>query len=229
MVNSLHPETFFDLSRIDFADLFNVSKVYQVLGKHLQEYILAHLVPGIHGVVHPGAHLEGDQIYIGTNTVVEPGAYIKGPTIIGDNCQIRHGAYIRGNVITGNNCVIGHATEVKGAVFLNEAKAGHFAYVGDSILGSKANLGAGTKLANLKIYNDEVYVQAGDYRYSTGLRKMGAIIGDGVEIGCNATTSPGTVIGKKSRIYPNTMISGSINAGYIVKNRAKIEIIQMHD
>jgi len=223
----LKPEHFFDLDMIKFKDLFKVNKVYQLLGSNLRKYILENLKQEIHGTVKRGAFLADKMIFIGKGTIVEPGAYIKGPTIIGENCEIRQGAYIRGNVITGDNCVIGHATEIKNSVMLNGAKAGHFAYIGDSILGNHVNLGAGTKLANLKIFSDEVSVTVDGYTYTTGLRKLGAIFGDNVEIGCNATTAPGTIIGKNSKIYSNVALGGYIEEDHIVKNRAPIEIVKM--
>lgn len=232
-MDNLKPDYFFDLKNISFKSLFEVDKVYQILGKNLHKYIFQllerHIGNRIMGTVQEGAFLADDLIIIGKNSVVESGAYIKGPTIIGENCQIRHGAYIRGGVITGDNCVIGHTTEIKSSIILNNAKAAHFAYVGDSILGNGVNLGAGTKLANLKIYNDEILVTSGDYRYSTGLKKMGAIIGDGVEIGCNATTAPGTLIGKESRIYPNVMAFGFIPQNHILKNKAQTELIAIDE
>lgn len=161
-------------------------------------------------VIYAGAVLFDSNIYIGKGTVVEPGALIKGPTIIGHHTEVRQGAYIRGNCIIGNRCVVGHATEVKSAVMLNDSKAGHFAYVGDSILGNNVNLGAGTKLANLKILPVEMKFSVGGEVYKTGLRKLGAILGDHVETGCNSVTSPGTLLGKKSLVYPCV----NVPAGY---------------
>jgi NDP-sugar pyrophosphorylase family protein len=157
-------------------------------------------------VIFKGATLANKDIYIGRGTVVEPGAYIKGPTIIGNNCEIRHGAYIRGNVLVGNRCVIGHTTEVKNSCFLDQSKAGHFAYIGDSILGNRVNLGAGTKLANLNIGGIPIQIILNQKKINTGLKKFGAILGDEVEIGCNAVTNPGTMLGKGSIVYPNTMV-----------------------
>lgn len=157
-------------------------------------------------VVYSGATLADNQIYLGKGTVVEPGAYIKGPAIIGNNCEIRQGAYIRGNVLVGNKCIIGHATEVKNACFLDQAKAGHFAYIGDSILGNRVNLGAGTKLANLNIRSVPVRLKLDGKDVHTGLKKFGAILGDDVETGCNSVTNPGTMLGKKCAVYPNTTV-----------------------
>jgi acetyltransferase-like isoleucine patch superfamily enzyme len=159
-------------------------------------------------VLHAGAVLLDTRICIGEGTVVEPGALIKGPTMIGNHTEVRQGAYVRGNCLVGNRCVVGHATEVKTAILLDGAKAGHFAYIGDSILGNDVNLGAGTKLANLKIVDVEMKVRVEEQVYDTGLRKLGAILGDHVEIGCNAVTSPGTLLGKGSLVYPCINVPG---------------------
>lgn len=159
-------------------------------------------------VLYAGAVLFDSDIRIGEGSVVEPGALIKGPTIIGRHTEVRQGAYIRGNCIIGNRCVVGHATEVKSAVMLDDAKAGHFAYIGDSILGNHVNLGAGTKLANLKIIDVEMKISVAGEVYKTGLRKLGAILGDHVETGCNSVTSPGTLLGKRSLVYPCFNVPG---------------------
>lgn len=161
-------------------------------------------------VLFAGSVFFGDNISIGAGSVVEPGALIKGPVIIGGNTEVRQGAYIRGNCIVGDRCVVGHTTEIKNAVMLDNAKAGHFAYLGDSILGNNVNLGAGTKLANLKIIDAEVELVIKGELYKTGLRKFGAMLGDGVETGCNSVTSPGALIGKASIVYPNT----NVKSGY---------------
>jgi hypothetical protein len=159
-------------------------------------------------VLHAGAILFDTQISVGEGTVVEPGALIKGPTIIGNHTEVRQGAYIRGNCLIGNGCVVGHTTEVKTSIMLDGAKAGHFAYIGDSILGNDVNLGAGTKLANLKIVDVEMRLKVEGRTYNTGLKKLGAILGDGVETGCNSVTSPGTLLGKASLIYPCVNVPG---------------------
>lgn len=159
-------------------------------------------------VLYAGSTLFDSDIYIGKGTVVEPGALIKGPTIIGDHTEIRQGAYIRGNCLIGDRCVVGHTTEVKTSIMLNGAKAGHFAYIGDSILGNEVNLGAGTKLANLKIIQAEMRLRVEGEVYKTSLRKLGAIMGDSVETGCNSVTSPGTLLGKGSLVYPCVNVPG---------------------
>lgn len=157
-------------------------------------------------VLYAGVILFDNQIFIGEGTVVEPSALIKGPTIIGKNTEVRQGAYIRGDCLIGNRCVVGHTTEIKSSVMLNDAKAGHFAYIGDSILGNNVNLGAGTKLANLKMVTSNICLNINGTRYDTGIRKFGAIIGDNVETGCNSVTNPGTLLGKSSLVYPCTPV-----------------------
>ncbi|OGQ06220.1 MAG: hypothetical protein A2026_14300 [Deltaproteobacteria bacterium RBG_19FT_COMBO_46_12] len=157
-------------------------------------------------IILPGAFLSNDEIIIGPGTIVEPGAFIKGPAIIGSHSEIRQGAYIRGDCIVGNRCVVGHTTEMKGSILLDGAKAAHFAYVGDSILGNDVNLGAGTKLANLKMIPGSIIVTADKKRYNTGRRKLGAILGDHTETGCNSVTSPGTLMGPSSIVYSGVAV-----------------------
>ena len=173
-------------------------------------------------VVYAGATLFDSDIYIGKGTVVEPGALIKGPTIIGNNTEVRQGAYIRGNCIIGDGCVVGHTTELKTAIMLNDSKAGHFAYIGDSILGNGVNLGAGTKLANLKVIDLEISLKVDGEIYKTGLRKLGAILGDNVETGCNSVTNPGTLFGKRSIVYPGVNVPGGYYPAHsIIAQRTK--------
>ena len=159
-------------------------------------------------VIMAGACLFDDHIILGTGTVVEPGALIKGPTIIGNNTEIRQGAYMRGTCLVGSGCVVGHATEMKSSILLDGAKAGHFAYVGDSILGNAANLGAGTKLANLKMIAGSIAIRHDGKTYDTGRRKLGAVLGDNTETGCNSVTSPGTLMGPSSIVYPAITVPG---------------------
>lgn len=171
-------------------------------------------------IIYAGSFLMDDRISIGSGTVIEPGALIKGPSIIGDNTEVRQGAYLRGECLVGNGCVAGHTTELKSAVMLGESKAGHFAYIGDSILG-KVNLGAGTKLANLKMFETEITIKAGGAEHQTGLRKFGAIMGDDVETGCNSVTTPGTILSRNVRLYPNTTARGYYPPSKIIKPDVK--------
>ncbi len=150
---------------------------------------------------------------------VEPGCVIKGPTVLCAGAEVRHGAYLRGGCLIGPGAVVGHATEVKNSVFLNGAQAGHFAYVGDSVLGADANLGAGAKLANLELRTEEekragavknIVLRAEGERVDTGLTKFGAVVGDDAEIGCNVVTSPGVMLGPGSWVAPNATVSKGV-------------------
>lgn len=171
-------------------------------------------------IIYAGTVLMDDRICIGRGTVIEPGVLIKGPAIIGDNTELRQGAYLRGYTLVGNDCVVGHTTELKSCVMLGGSKAGHFAYIGDSILG-RVNLGAGTKLANLKMVESDIVIDIKGKKYKTGLRKFGAILGDGVETGCNSVTTPGTLLGKDVLLYPNTTARGYYPPKTIIKLRQK--------
>ncbi len=160
----------------------------------------------LHGasVIMAGAVILGRNIRLGKGVLIEPGAMIKAPAIIGDYSEIRQGAYLRGHCLVGERCVVGHTTEMKHSILLNDAKAGHFAYLGDTILGNNVNLGAGTKCANLRFFSGNVQICAEGETVDTGLRKFGAILGDQVQTGCNAVISPGTLIGPESLLLPNT-------------------------
>jgi len=171
----------------------------------------------------PGASI-GDRVIIGEGTVVEPGAMIKGPAIIGKNCQIRHNAYIRENAIVGDDCVVGNASELKNAFLFNGVQVPHYNYVGDSILGFKAHLGAGVKISNIKLVAGNVAVTLDGTRIDTGLRKFGALMGDHAEVGCNAVLNPGSILGRGAMVYPNVFWRGFLPAENIAKNKAEIEI-----
>ncbi len=192
--------------------------VFDLLGKGLNTWLdglLDALQVGpdglILGKVHPQAIIEG-RVYIAKGAIVEPTAFIQGPAYIGPGTEVRHGAYIRGNVYAGHKCVIGHTTEVKGSVFFDDAKAGHFAYIGDSLLGRHVNLGAGTKLANLKLRGDEVrYIDPhSGKKSSSGLRKFGSVLGDHVQTGCNSVLSPGSLLMPKSFVMPCAHYHGTL-------------------
>jgi NDP-sugar pyrophosphorylase family protein len=172
----------------------------------------------------PGASI-GERVIIGEGTVVEPGAMIKGPAIIGKNCQIRHNAYIRENVLIGDNCVVGNASELKNALLFNGAQVPHYNYIGDSILGHKAHLGAGVKISNVKLLPGNVTVEVDGVPLDTGLRKFGALLGDGAEAGSNAVLNPGSILGRGAVIYPNVFWRGIMPANSIAKNKAEIEVV----
>ncbi len=177
-------------------------------------------------IIMPGAYLFDDKIIIGARTVVEPGALIKGPTVLGADTEVRQGAYVRGNCLIGNRCVVGHTTEIKSSIMLDGSKAGHFAYIGDSILGRDVNLGAGTKLANLKIIPGMVKIAIDRKYYDTNRRKLGAILGDRTETGCNSVTSPGTLMEPNCILYPGTSGPGGyyLARSYVMPSRNSIEI-----
>jgi NDP-sugar pyrophosphorylase family protein len=156
-------------------------------------------------------------IWISDNVSIAPTAFIEGPAIIGPNTEIRHGAFIRKNVITGSGCVIGNSTEVKNALLFDEVQIPHFNYVGDSILGFKAHLGAGAILSNFRFDGKIISIRTENTKYPTGRNKLGSIIGDHAEIGANCVILPGSVIGKNVQIYPLVSTGGYIPAHTIVK------------
>jgi NDP-sugar pyrophosphorylase family protein len=218
------PSDFFDLSQTEYAAIFDgCGHAWEALSK-IAEFLAARLKP-IRQHTCEGRAFIGERVSIGEGTVVEEGAMIKGPAIIGRHCQIRHNAYIRENVILGDHCVVGNSTEVKNSLFFNEAQAPHFNYVGDSILGHHAHLGAGVKISNFSLFGKTIAVEIDGRHFDTGLRKFGALLGDGSEIGCNAVLNPGSIIGRRGVIYPNVCWRGALGAGMIVKNKAGQEIV----
>jgi len=167
-------------------------------------------------VLMAGVIITGSRIKIGRGVLIESGALIKEPAIIGDQTEVRQAAYLRGYCLVGKRCVVGHTTEVKHSIFLNDAKAGHFAYLGDSILGGNANLGAGTKFANLRFLPGNIRVKTDAGSIDSGLRKFGAILGDGAQTGCNSVTNPGTLIGPEGILMPNTTAPSGFHPGKAV-------------
>jgi NDP-sugar pyrophosphorylase family protein len=164
---------------------------------------------GIHSSLEVGVHLKNEQeIYIGKDCVVESGAYIEGPCFIDDECEIRHGAYIRRGSVIGKRCVIGHATEVNRSLILDDAKLPHFNYVGDSIIGEKVNMGAGSKCANQRLDKKEIHIFYEGKKHPTGRYKMGALIGYETAIGSNAIINPGTIIYPFAKIAPLSLVKG---------------------
>ena len=159
---------------------------------------------------------EGD-IWIAKDAKIAPTASITGPCIIDSGAEIRHCAYIRGKAIIGKGCLVGNSVEVKNAVIFDGAQVPHFNYVGDSVLGWRAHMGAGAVTSNIKSDKTNVTIMFGDARITTGLRKFGAMLGDGVEVGCNSVLCPGTVIGRDSTIYPLSRVRGFIAEGSIFK------------
>jgi NDP-sugar pyrophosphorylase family protein len=219
------PATLFDLSAFEHRALFEgVEQAWEVLGRRLTDYIDAHVVDRIDGQVEPGAFVFG-PVLLAPGALIEAGAYVRGPAILGPRTVVRHGAYLRGHVLAGSDVIIGHDTEAKNAVFLDRASAGHFAYVGDSILGNRVNLGAGTKLANFRVFPGRVKVARPDGELvDTGLEKVGAILGDDVAIGCNAVTAPGTIVGREARIYSLASVRGTVPPRVRVALRQTLDV-----
>ena len=208
---------YFDLDGFAHRELLEGHEYVWGFLKILPEYIekkLKELGAGVHGTVMDGAFVD-KNVHLGKGSIVQPGAWVAGPAIIGENCEIRHGAYVGANTITGNNAVIGHASEVGNCVFLDGARAPHFAFVGHSVLGRNVNLGAGMKLSNLKVAMDEIVIDG----IKTGLTKIGALIGDGSSLGCNSVSQPATFLGKNVYSYPLALLRGFIASETIVKVR----------
>ena len=165
----------------------------------------------------------GENIWIAKSAKVSPTASITGPVIIDENAEIRHCAFIRGKAIIGKNAVVGNSTELKNAILFNNVQVPHYNYVGDSILGYKAHMGAGSITSNVKSDKTNVQIK-GKEIIDTNLRKVGAFLGDGVEVGCNSVLNPGTVIGRNSNIYPLSCVRGVIPENSIYKSKNEIVI-----
>lgn len=165
---------------------------------------------------------KGDDIWIARSAKVAPSAYIAGPAIIGKEAEVRHCAFIRGNAIVGEGAVVGNSTELKNVVLFNKVQVPHYNYVGDSILGYKAHMGAGSITSNVKSDKMLVVVKDGDERIETGLKKFGAMLGDEVEVGCGSVMNPGTVIGPNSNIYPLSSVREVVPAGSIYKKQGEV-------
>jgi len=161
-------------------------------------------------------------VLVGEGTTIAPTATINGPAIIGNNVEIRHGAFIRENIIIGNNVVIGNSCEIKNSILFNNAQVPHLNYVGDSVIGFKAHIGAGVILSNVKSIKGNVNVIFNDKKIDTGLRKFGAVLGDFAEIGCNSVLNPGTIIGRRAVVYPLSKVRGVIPSSYIYKDADNI-------
>jgi NDP-sugar pyrophosphorylase family protein len=218
------PDELFDLHQTEHAAIFDGCEfAWNALAK-IRDYLRANLKRELRNRCQ-GVAFIGPDVFIGEGTVVEDGAMIKGPAIIGRNCQIRHNAYVREDVIIGDECVIGNACELKNSLLFNNCQVPHFNYVGDSILGYKAHLGAGVKISNIKLTPGNVTVEMDGVPCDTGLRKFGALLGDHAEIGCNVVLNPGSIIGRGSAIYPNVNWRGILPQHMIVKNKSSVDVV----
>lgn len=165
---------------------------------------------------------KGDNVWIAKSADVAPTAFINGPAIIGKNAQVRHCAFIRGNAIVGENAVVGNSTELKNVILFNGVQVPHYNYVGDSILGYKSHMGAGSITSNVKSDKTLVTIMTEDEKIETGLKKMGAVLGDNVEVGCNSVLNPGTVIGSGTNVYPLSMVRGFVPSKSIYKKKGEV-------
>lgn len=234
----LAPTDFFDLSDPVTAGFFDDCEyVWQALAT-LEEHIgrLTADRQSVLGEVMPGAYVSERPIYIAEGALIEPGAYIHGPAYIGEGAVVRHGAFVRENVVMLPGSILGHASEAKNSLLLPYAHAPHFNYVGDSILGHQVNLGAGTKLSNLTLVSAKdpltgkrptLELVIDDNRVDTGLAKLGAILGDRTQTGCNAVLNPGCLIGRDSLVYANLSLrKGYYPANSIIKLRQQTNVIE---
>ena len=188
------------------------------------------LLPKIHDfIIELGKSLPGDiyeergeNIWVAKSAKVAPTACLNGPLIIDEEAEVRHCAFVRGNAIVGKGAVVGNSTELKNVILFNKVQVPHYNYVGDSILGFKSHMGAGSITSNVKSDKTLVVVKSGEERIETGLKKMGAMLGDHVEVGCNSVLNPGTVIGRNSNVYPTSCVRGVIPADHIFKGPGKV-------
>lgn len=217
---NLKTSSLFECKTPYLNDLFEKSTYPWDMLPKIKEYIVNLIEKGIDGY-----SLIDHMILVGKDVKIHPSAVIMPPAIIGEGTEIRPGAFIRGSVITGKNCVIGNSTELKNCVLLDGVQVPHYNYVGDSILGNKAHMGAGSICSNLKSDGKPVVIHA-DTEIATGIRKIGGILADGADVGCGCVVNPGTVIGKGTRVYPLTSLRGVYPPSSIVKSTNTVVTIE---
>ena len=216
MSNSIKTGDLFDVKTPYLVDLFKKAEYpWEILPK-IKDYIKELISGGLEGFTEIS-----DGVFVGDGVEISPTATIEPPAIIGKGTTLRPGAYLRGNVICGEGCVIGNSTELKNCVLLDHAQVPHYNYVGDSVLGNYAHMGAGSICSNLKSDGKAVVIH-GDKDYETGLRKVGGILADHADIGCGCVLNPGTVIGKNTSVYPLNSLRGVYPEGSIVKDKGNI-------
>lgn len=210
-------------------DLFNLDKTMakEYLGQY--EYPWQALKGISDFILELGSKLDKNEyqqvkenVWIHKSAKVMDSAYINGPTIIGENAEIRHCAFVRGPALIDKDCVVGNSCEIKNVIMFEHSEVPHFNYVGDSILGYKAHMGAGAVTSNLKADRKNIIIKDGEEQIQTEIKKIGAILGDNVEVGCNAVLNPGTIVGKNSNVYPTTCARGVIKENSILKNNGTV-------
>jgi NDP-sugar pyrophosphorylase family protein len=222
------PAEFLSLERTAHSKLFENQKYVWDALKQIASYLQFRLKPGVLGELMGKPFVSGN-VFIGRETIVEQGAVLKGPAWIGENCHIRSGCYVRENVIAGNGVVMGNSCEFKNCILFDEAQVPHFNYVGDSIIGHRAHLGAGVILSNVKLDRGEIAVATSEGNIPTGLTKFGAIVGDRTEIGCNAVINPGSILGRDCVIYPGVNFRGVLPHSSMVKLRQDLQVLERRD
>lgn len=219
------PELWRDLPEA-LTEGWNPARPWELLGVALERALEALPSGRIESACGPDVHLAGDRIVVERGVRIGPGTVIEGPAYIAEGCTIRPGAYLRGGVWLEAGSLVGASSEVKHSILLAGAKAPHLAYVGDSVLGRDVNLGAGTILSNFRHDGAEIVLPADGEHVSTGLRKLGALLGDGVQTGCNCVLHPGAVVGARTSLYPGVQLrAGVYPADSLVKLRQQIEIV----
>ena len=222
----LTASSFFELEGFAHAGLFvDGEPVWAALSRRMDDYLGAWKEWTDAGALPPGVHVLDGPVFIAPGCRIEPGVVLRGPLIVGAGTEIRTGAYLRGGVVVGSGCVIGAHTEVKRAILLDGAHAPHQNYVGDSILGRRVNLGAGTILSNVKNVGIEVTFPCGGQTIRTGLRKFGAVLGDGCRTGCNTVANPGVLMGPGCVTYPGTSLRSGF---YPARTLIKLRQVQQH-
>jgi len=214
----------------ELAARLDPARPWDLLGAPLDELLAALASARIEIALDPRVVLAGDRVAIGAGTRIAPGATLHGPVRIGRDCEIRPGAFLRGGVWLGDGCVVGANVEVKRSILLDRAQAPHLNYVGDSILGRGVNLGAGAVLSNFRHDGCEIVIPAGEERLPTGRRKLGALLGDAVAIGCNSVLNPGTIVGAGTHIYTGVQLRSGVYAAHsLVKLRQTLAIGPRHE
>lgn len=217
-MNNLMVKELYDLEQTIAKDIFaGVTYPWEVLPK-IKDFIVK-LGESLPEDIYEKA---GENIWIAKSAKVAPSACLNGPLIVDEDAEIRHCAFVRGSAIVGKGAVVGNSTELKNVILFNKVQVPHYNYVGDSILGYKAHMGAGSITSNVKSDKTLVVIKGENIHIETGIKKVGAMLGDNVEVGCNSVLNPGTVVGRNSNIYPTSCVRGVIPANAILKNNSQI-------
>lgn len=218
MVKEVSISELYDLSQTIAAPLFEGHTYPWELLPLIKDYIIElgnSLDPEIY-------EKRGENVWVAKNAKVFDSAYLGGPCIIDEEAEVRHCAFIRGNAIVGKKCVVGNSVELKNVILFNNVQTPHYNYVGDSILGYKSHMGAGSITSNVKSDKTLVVIKTPSENIETGIKKIGAMLGDNVEVGCNSVLNPGTVIGRRSNVYPTSSVRGFVPSDSIYKNKTDI-------